>query len=148
MNTATDEYALIEFNGLCLLLSQAAVAAIDLVSNIKPGRVALPAIGVLDAGVGEWPVFALGGEFEALDHCPPDYRACVAIDCGDGAVFALACEEVGKIAMTAAQAAAPLRDCMRLPQNPVASLLLRNNRLLLVCEAEDLRRFLQMEPAA
>jgi len=140
--------ALISFDGVHLLMPQGGVTTIETASNVEPASSADGAIGTLRAAGGEWPVYALAGDFSTRDACPPSYKYCVAINASGGTGFSLVCEQVGTVSVDDENELQPLQACMRSAGNPIESLLLRDNKLMLVSDAESMSQYLLPEAAA
>lgn len=140
--------ALISFDGVHLLLPQGGVATIETTNNIDRGSDASGSIGTLKSGGGEWPVYALASDFKPQADCPPTYKYCVAINCNNVAAFSLVCEEVGTVSVIDEDELKPLQACMRTDQNPIESLLLKDDKLMLVSDIEALQHYLLPEAAA
>ena len=90
------------------------------------------ALGNLNMGNLQWPVYALDSDFRLLPNCPDDYRYCVAISINGAEAFSLACEEVGAMLIENQEEINPLQDCMRVPSSPIESLLFKEGRLMLL----------------
>jgi len=144
----TKNLAILSFEGAHLLLPQECVAAIEMTSSIDPGTSVPSTIGILKTGEGEWPAYALSAAFEPYAECPANYQVCVAINRKDEVAFSIACEEIGKISIAADGELKTLQACMRMPDSPIESLLLRDGRLLLISDAEAMLRYLTLEAAA
>lgn len=145
---AEQNLALISFDGVHLLLPQGGVATIETTTNIDRESPASGAIGTLKSGGGEWPVYALAADFKPQADCPPSYKYCVAINRNNEAAFSLLCEEVGTVSVVDADELKPLQACMRSEQNPIESLLLKDNKLMLVSDIEAMQHYLLPEAAA
>ena len=91
-------YAMLCFGGVRLLVPQENVATVEASEAIERESDVPGAVGSLAAEGGEWPVFVLSESFETRANCPPAFIFCVAINCSDGATFAIACDDVSKIA--------------------------------------------------
>ena len=139
--------ALISFDGVQLLLPQRDIATIDSSSGIETAASGDGTIGVLRTVSGEWPVYALAGDFSPRTDIPPTYKYCIAVDF-NGAGFALACEQVGSIEISDQRQLQPLQACMRSADNPIESLLLKDGKLMLVSDAESMSQYLLPEAAA
>ena len=126
----TQDFAVLQFAGVCLLLPQENLAVIEMASNCEAGSATPGAVATLQAAGAEWPVFALDGELKPGAELPPEYRVCSAFNTPAGSLFALACEQVGQLAIDREHGFIPLRACMRLPGGPVASLAQYHGRLL------------------
>jgi len=140
--------ALISFDGVHLLLPQGGVATIDTLSSVDSGFAGDGTIGMLRAAGGEWPVYALAADFRPRAECPPSYKYCVAINRADGTGFSLACEQVGTLAVADEAELQPLQACMRTTGNPIESLLLKDDKLMLVSDAEAMAQYLLPKAAA
>lgn len=140
--------ALICFKGVSLLLPQEGIATIETANNVDRGASVSGAIGTLKSAGGEWPVFALGADFKPQGDCPESYKYCVAVNHDSRAAFSLVCEEVGTISITDAAELQPLQACMRTPDNPIESVMLKDGRLMLVSDIESLQHYLAPEVAA
>jgi len=140
--------ALISFDGVHLLLPQVGVATIETASNIEPVVNAAGAIGTLRTAGGEWPVYALASDFKPRLECPPSYKYCIAINRDGKAAFSLVCEQVGSISVADEDGLEPLQACMRSAGNPIDALLLKDDKLMLVSDAESMSQYLLPEAAA
>lgn len=140
--------ALISFDGVHLLLPQGGVATIETASNIDRESTESGSIGTLKSGGGEWPVYALASDFRPQADCPPSYKYCVAINRDNQAAFSLVCEEVGTVSVISDDELQPLQACMRTDRNPIESLLLKDNKLMLVSDIEAMQQYLLPEAAA
>lgn len=140
--------ALISFDGVHLLLPQGGVATIETASSVEPASSGNGAIGTLRAAGGEWPVYALASDFRPRAECPPSYKYCVAINRAGGAAFSLACEQVGTLSLGDDSELEPLQACMRTAGSPIESLLLKDDKLMLVSDPESMSQYLLPEAAA
>ena len=140
--------ALISFDGVHLLLPQGGVATIETTASVETGITADGAIGTLRAAGGEWPAYALTSNFRPHSECPPSYKYCVAINRENGAAFSLLCEQISTITVADETEFEPLEACMRNANNPIDSLLLKDDKLMLVSDAESMSQFLLPEAAA
>lgn len=131
-----------------MLLPQGGVATIETASNIDREAAESGSVGTLRAGGGEWPAYALASDFKPQAECPPSYKYCVAINCDNQAAFSLVCEEVGTVSLISEDELKPLQDCMRTDRNPIESLLLKDNKLMLVSDIEAMQQYLLPEAAA
>lgn len=141
-------YAMLCFGGVRLLVPQENVATVEASEAIERESDVPGAVGSLAAEGGEWPVFVLSESFETRANCPPAFIFCVAINCSDGATFAIACDDVSKISIANDGEFIPLRPCMRLPQGPIVSMMPRNGKLLMLSDAQALWRYLVRDRAA
>ncbi|MBW2471131.1 MAG: hypothetical protein JRE18_03535 [Deltaproteobacteria bacterium] len=141
-------YAMLCFGGVRLLIPQENVATVEASEEIAPASNVAGAIGSLLAEGGEWPVFVLNEKFEPRAECPPAYLFCVAVSCGNGGAFAIACDDVSKISITDGGGFVPLQACMRLPNGPIESLMPRNGKLLLLSDVDAMWQYLVQERAA
>ena len=145
---AERNLALISFDGVHLLLPQGGVATIETTSNIDRESPENGSVGTLKSGGGEWPVYALASDFKPQTDCPPSYKYCVAINRNNEAAFSLLCEEVGTVAVNNEADLKPLQACMRTEKNPIESLLLKDDKLMLVSDIEAMQHYLLPEAAA
>jgi hypothetical protein len=145
---AETRLALISFDGVNLLLPQSGVATIETAASVSPEASVSGAIGVLKSAAGEWPVYALAADFTPRTDCPASYKYCVAVNCGHETAFSLACEEVGSISVDDEDDLKPMQACMRTPQNPIESLVLRDGKLMLVSDVQAMQHYLLPEAAA
>lgn len=145
---AEQNLALISFDGVHLLLPQGGVATIETASNIDRESTDSGSIGTLRTGGGEWPVYALASDFKPQDDCPPSYKYCIAMNRNNEAAFSLACEEVSTVSVVSEDEFKPLQACMRTEQNPIESLLLKDDKLMLVSDIEAMQHYLFPEAAA
>jgi hypothetical protein len=145
---AEQNLALISFDGVHLLLPQGGVATIETIGSIDREPSAAGSIGTLRSGGGEWPAYALTADFEPRAECPPSYKYCVAINRNDEAVFSLLCEEVGTVSVVDEDDLQPLQACMRGERNPIESLLLKDDKLMLVSNIEAMQHYLLPGAAA
>ena len=135
--------AVISFDGVHLLLPQKEVGTIEVVNNILEESDTPGAFGTLKSGGREWSVFALSSYFEKKQECPPDYKYCVGINYEEQAgAYSLVCEEVSTLKIENASELKSLQPCMKSSDCPIESLVLKNNRLMLVSNVEMMRQFL------
>lgn len=144
----SGNYALLSFDGVCLLLPQANVVTIEMSSSFDRQAQGNESLGKLSLGNQEWPVYAIDAQFNSLGECPQHYRYCVAVGIDGAAVFSLACEQVGAIVVESEDDFEPLPDCMRTPMNPIESLLYREQKLMLKLNVERMANYLSPEVAA
>lgn len=140
--------ALISFDGVHLLLPQSGVATIDTATSIDTGSTGDGAIGTLRAAGSEWPVYALAADFSPRSEFPSSYKYCIAINRADGSGFSLACEQVGSISIDDEHELQPLQACMRKAGNPIEWLLLKDDKLMMVSDAEAMSQYLLPKVAA
>jgi chemotaxis signal transduction protein len=145
---AEQNLALISFDGVHLLLPQGGVATIETTDSIDRQASAAGSLGTLRSGGGEWPVYALASDFKPRTECPPSYKYCVAINRNNEAAFSLLCEEVGTVSVVNEDDIQPLQACMRGERNPIESLLLKDDKLMLVSDIEAMQHYLLPEAAA
>lgn len=145
---AVQNYAVLQFDGVCLLLPQANLAAIEPVSNCEAGSAVPGALATLKSNAAEWPVFALDADSRPRAELPPGYPVCVAFSGAAGPAYAIACEQVGQLSIDRERELIPLRDCMRLPGGPIESLSLYQGRLLQLADVAALSAYLTMAAAA
>lgn len=143
-----DRMALISFDGVNLLLPQNAVSTIEATESVRIEQQASGAIGRLEAEAGDWPVFALDGNFEPQTDCPPSYQFCVAINNPGESAFGIACEIVETVEVDDHARLQPLQDCMSKRGSPISSLLFRDRRLMLVSDGESMYEYLNRSEAA
>jgi len=143
-----NNMALIIFAGVNLLLPQNAVVTIEMIENIETEVSVTGAIGTLKANEGEWPVFALGADFKPQLDCPPEYRYCVAVSQPGKAAFSIVCEEVESVTVDHESELKPLQACMRNTTNPIASLMYKDEKLMLVSDIEAMQNYLNLGAAA
>lgn len=142
------DYAVLQFDGVCLLLPQENVAAIETAANCEAGSAVPGALATLKAGGAEWPLFALDADARPRAELPPAHRVCVAFNGAAGEVFAIACEQVGQLSIDRQRELVPLRDCMRLPGAPIESLSLYHGRLLQLADVDAMPAYLTTAAAA
>ena len=124
-------------------------------------RAGIAVLGLVAAGVlsaqpresvstnsGEWPAYALASDFTPQADCPPSYKYCVAINRNNQAAFSLVCEQVGTVSVVSEDELKPLQACMRTNRNPIESLLLKDDKLMLVSDIEAMQHYLLPEAAA
>jgi len=143
-----NNMALIIFGGVNLLIPQKAVVTIEMIENIETEVSVTGAIGTLKATEGEWPVFALGADFKPQLDCPPESRYCVAVSQPGKAAFSIVCEEVGSVVVEHESELKPLHACMRNKINPIASLMYKDGKLMLVSDLESMQNYLNLWAAA
>ena len=97
---------------------------------------------------GEWPAYALAADFKARADCPPGYRYCVAINLENQAAFSIVCEEVSALTIDSDEELKPLQTCMRTEDNPIASVMLKDGKLMLVSDVATMQHFLTPRAAA
>lgn len=140
--------AVISFDGVHLLLPQQAVATIEMASQIVKNDIPGETIGTLKTDTGEWPAYALAADFKARADCPPGYRYCVAINLENQAAFSIVCEEVSALIIDSDEELKPLQTCMRTEDNPIASVMLKDGKLMLVSDVATMQHFLTPRAAA
>ncbi|MCP4331793.1 MAG: hypothetical protein GY785_03990 [Gammaproteobacteria bacterium] len=140
--------AVISFDGVHLLIPQQAVATIEMASSIVKGDTPGRTIGNLKTKAGEWPVYALTADFKSRVDCPPNYRYCVAINHENREAFSIACEEVSALTIGNDEELKPLQACMRTPGNPIESVVLKGDKLMLLSNVETMQEFLSPRVAA
>lgn len=145
---AVKNYAMLCFGGVRLLVPRENVATVEASETIVFASNVAGAVGSLLSDGGEWPVFVLSENFEPRSECPPAYLFCVAINCGNGGAFAIACNDVGRISISNGDGVVPLQACMRLPHGPIESLMPRNGKLLLLSDVDAMWRYLVQGRAA
>jgi hypothetical protein len=143
-----ENFAILSFDGINLLVPQANVVTIEMSSSFERRAQQNGALGNLSMGNVEWPVFALDAKFNSLVECPKNYRYCVAVSINGAAAFSLACEEVGAVVVESEDVFDALQDCMRAPASPIESLLYRDERLLLRVNVDRMANYLSLEAAA
>ena len=134
--------AVMSFDGIHLLLPQQSVATIEVANSIADEVDTPGALGTLKSSAGEWPVFALTAGFKAQYERPSTYRYCVGFNRDDKEAFSLACEEVSTLSVDNINQFKPLHECMRTSDCPLESLLLKDNKLMLVSGIETIYQFL------
>jgi hypothetical protein len=135
--------AVLSFEGINLLLPQQEVATIEVVNAIEEEGDVPGALGTLKSGDREWPVFALTSEFEQRRERPPNYKYCVGInDASKAEAFSIVCEEVSTLEIENADELKSVQACMRTAACPVEALILKDNQLMLVSNAEIMQQFL------
>jgi len=148
MSLSATQLALLSFEGVHLLVPQFAVATIETAGSIDRNSNGDGSVGMLRAMGGEWPVFALAADFQLRQECPASYKYCVAMNYDNRAAFSLACEQVGTVLVTNPGDFQPIQDCMRGVTSPIESLLLKDNKLMLLTNIGFLQKYLQPEAAA
>lgn len=139
---AQKKLAVMSFDGIHLLLPQEVVATIEVAHSIDHEVDTPGALGTLISGAHEWPAFALTADFKTQSERPASYRFCVGFNRDDRAAFAIACEEVSTLVVDNINQFKPLQTCMRTSACPVESLLLKDNKLMLVSGVETMHHFL------
>ena len=137
--------AVISFDGVQLLLSQQEVAIIEVANSIWDEADVPGAIGTLKSGGREWPVFALTSEFRTRTDRPDNYRFCVGVNYDNQEAFSIACEEVSTVTVENYDELKPVQPCMRTPDCPIELMFLKDNIMMLVSNAEKMRKFLMKE---
>ena len=140
-----NNLAVMSFDGVHLLLPQQGVATIEVAKSIEDEVSVAGSIGTLNSGGREWPVFALTADFKTRLECPSSYKFCVGFDRDDREAFSIACEEVSTLSVDYIDQLKRVQTCMRTPDCPIESLLLRDNELMLVSGIETMHRFLVPE---
>jgi len=138
----TTNLAVMSFDGIHLLLPQQSVATIEVANSIADKVDTPNALGSLKSSAGVWPVFALTAEFKIQNERPSAYRFCVGFNRDDREAFSLACEEVSTLSVDNIDQFKPVHACMRTLHCPVESLLLKDNKLMLVSGIEAMYQFL------
>jgi hypothetical protein len=134
--------AVMSFDGIHLLLPQQNVATIEVANSIAD-EVDIPgALGTLKSGARVWPVFALTADFKIQYERPSSYRFCVGFNHDDQEAFSLACEEVSTLSVDNLDQFKPLHACMQTLGCPLESLLLKDNKMMLVSDIEIMSQFL------
>ncbi len=95
-----------------------------------------PAIGTLQLGEDQWPVFCLDGDLNILGSVPATRRDCVLLKSVDGGVAVL-CDEVGEVD-NAALTMIPVPGCMSGEQSPMDSLAVIDAKITCVLGADRL----------
>ena len=134
--------ARIGFDGVQMLIPQGGIATIEMIDSVELSDVAPGAIGSLSSGGRDWPVFALDADFGILNEPTDAHKYCVAFDIDSQAAFALACDEVGSLALASIDEIKPVQACMRSPGSPVDAMVLQDGVLMLVSRVDTLNRFL------
>lgn len=137
--------AVMSFDGIHLLLPQLSVATIEVADSLSDEVDITGSIGSLNSGAQKWPVFALTSDFKLRSDRPGTYKFCVAINHNDKESFAIVCEEVGTLPIENASNLKPLKTCMRIPTCPIDSLMLKDNKLMLVGNVETMQQYLISE---
>ena len=140
--------AVMSFDGVHLLLPQQGVATIEVANSISDDSDSPGAIGTLKSGGHEWPVFALKADFETLPDCPPNYKFCVGINLDNQEAFSIACEEVSTLSVEKPGDLKSVQPCMRTPDCPFESLLIKDDKMMLVSTVESMQQFLMPEANA
>ena len=134
--------AVMSFDGIHLLLPQQSVATVEMADSIDAEVDIVGSIGTLNSGGNKWPVFALTSEFKTRPDRPGTYRFCVGISHDDREAFSIACEEVGTLSVENASDLKSIDPCMRTSACPIDSLMLKDNKLMLVGNIETMKQFL------
>ena len=148
MSDTQLQLTLLSFDGVHLLVPQGDVATIETAGNIDTISNGDGSLGRLRAMGSEWPVYALASNFEPIRECPPSYKYCVPINRDSQAAFSLACEQVSTVSVENDSESEPLQDCMRASGSPIASLLLKDNKLMLLTDITTMQHYLHPEEVA
>lgn len=143
-----NKMAMIIFGDVNLLLPQNAVVTIEMIESVDSEVSVEGAIGTLKVDEGEWPVFVLGADFKLQTDCPPEYKYCVAASQPGQSAFSILCEEVGSVMIDHSSELRPLQACMRSAINPIASLMYKDDKLMLVSDTESMKNYLNLGAAA
>lgn len=147
MDKQAQDYAALNFSGVTVLFPQHDVLSVEVTHNLDTHSETPGSVGTLSVMQQDWPVFALTADFNILTRLPGSYRFCLGIRSGD-MPFALACESVTPQTLADTNAMTELADCMKLPDNPFQALLVRDDKLNMVCSARGMTAFLNARLAA
>jgi hypothetical protein len=141
-------FALVGFDSITLLIPQRAIATIEMITSLDTESDIENTVGGLSATGKRWPVYALSADFSLQSRCPATSKYCVAFNVEAQPAFAITCDEVSSLTLTASEQIIPLQDCMRSPGSPLEGLLLREDRVMLCSSEQAMHEFLRMDMAA
>ena len=103
------------------------------------------ALGVLQLGEEQWPVYCMDGDLNILDGLPAKRRACVLLKSDHGGIGIL-CDEV-RVVDNAALTLVPVPACMSGEENLMESLAIIDGKVTCVLEADRLSAMLFAQTA-
>jgi len=126
------------------MFPQDQVLSIELTHEVSLSDDVPGSIGTIKITDLACPVFALTKDFELLPNLPDNYHYCIGIYT-EKMNFALACEMATscKLGDSDGPMPTPIADCMRLPETPLSSLTIYNDKLAMISSAERFVTYLE-----
>ncbi|MDH5353390.1 MAG: hypothetical protein OEY09_03005 [Gammaproteobacteria bacterium] len=139
---AAQSFAQIKFDGVSLLIPQTEVGIIEVSSSIGAEVLAEGSIGTVKSGNRDWPVFALGADFQLRPERPETYKFCLCMNLDNKEVLSIACEEVSTTMLDDKDDLKPVPDCMRITDCPIEFLTLRDHQMMLISNTKTMLQYL------
>ena len=130
----------IVIDGQSLLISHVHIHSVEPILDVRLRSGHGRAIGVIELGDAQWPVFCISGDLDILSSMPARRRACVLLKSDHGGV-AFLCDEVRVIDNTALKLV-PVPGCMRGEHDLMESIAVLDDKVTCVLSAEGLSRML------
>lgn len=128
-------------DGQSLLIAHIHIHSVEPILDVRmePGHG--KALGILQLGEDQWPVYCLDGDLNILGNVPARRRACVLLKSDHGGVGVL-CDEV-RVVDNASLTIVPVPGCMSGQQSLMDSLAVIGGKITCVLGADRLSAMLQ-----
>ena len=131
-------------DGQSLLIAHVHIHSVEPILDVRLESGHGRALGILQLGSEEWPVYCLDAELNILGNVPARRRACVLLKSDHGGVGVL-CDEV-RVVDNASLTIVPVPGCMRSDDSLMDSLAVVGGKVTCVLGADRLSTMLQSAP--
>lgn len=136
----------IVIDGQSLLISHVHIHSVEPILDVRLRSDQGRAIGLIELGDTQWPVFCISGDLDILTSMPARRRACVLLKSDHGGV-AFLCDEVRVVDNTALNLV-PVPGCMRGEHDLMESLAVLDEKVTCVLSADGLSSMLTSQSPA
>jgi hypothetical protein len=128
-------------DGQSLLIAHIHIHSVEPILDVRMESARGQAMGTLQLGDDQWPVYCIDGDLNILGNVPAARRACVLLKSDRGGV-GLLCDEV-RVVDNAALTIVPVPGCMSGDQRLLDSLAIIDRKITCVLGADRLSAMLQ-----
>ena len=133
-------------DGQSLLISHVHIHSVEPILDVRLESGHGRAIGIVELGDTQWPVFCISGDLDILDSMPAARRACVLLKSDHGGV-AFVCDEV-RVVDNTDLSLVPVPGCMRGGHDLMESLAVIDDKVTCVLSADGLSGMLTAQSQA
>ncbi len=130
-------------DGQSLLIGHIHIHSVEPILDVRMSSEHGRAIGTIELGEEQWPVFAIDGDLNILASVPATRRACVQLKSEHGGI-ALLCDEV-RVINNETLTMVPVPGCMGGEDGLMDSLAVMNGKVTCVLSAERLSLILRSQ---
>lgn len=142
----SSQLALLEFDDIIVSFPQTQVLTIENLSQINTPQSTGKSYGTLSYNLSELPVYTFNHDLALMDQPAINNRFCIAIKHPDeNEFFAITCDTVNQYNIKDRATITAIPSLMHNPDSPVIKLVKKDNRLILMSNAESMRTYINSQ---